>query len=501
MVVGRRFGIFGCAVVLILTAAFGGLASPHPTPGFSASPSAARESVTAGVSVANQPNGSSFARDVWQSFPVPAGFDVVRSVSEAADPVDHGVLVFGGCGPGSCDGGTNATWEVSNGAWTELHPPVSPPARYGGLMAWDPEDQYVLLFGGQGATALNDTWAFKNGTWNPVLPSGPSPPSTYAGSLAYDPSDHAMVLYGGFGCAPDCATWTYSGGTWTDLGDIPAPPGVSGAGFAEDPVDNGALLYGGNNVSGLPVYGTWLFSHDRWTEWNTTAPSPDIADPLATWDPGLNAVVVNGGREEWAFENGTWISSDEIIPQNFTSGSLTWDPTTGNLLQLSGCGNPACSSAAVWGFGPQYAVQLAVIGSACAHLTVGGNSVGAGSTVPLENGTYGLRVAACDGYLLGNVSTVAPLSLNVSVQNLTGWDGTMLVRGPGSISADFSHVASNPPPTGLDAISVLGLTFLELILVVVAAAAGVICFVVFSRRPGRPPASDETRARPPTSGF
>jgi hypothetical protein len=500
MVDRRAFGILLCATALVLTFAAGGLTGLHRPTALAPGPSSVDGTPPGGFAELGPSAEASFADDVWQPFPVPSGFEEVQGFSEAADPDDHAVLLFGGCTPGSCDGGTNETWEDSNGAWTELHPPVSPPARFGGLMAWDPEDQYVLLFGGQGATALNDTWAFKNGTWNPVLPSGPSPPTAYEGALAYDPGDHAMVLYGGFGCAPDCTTWTYAGGTWMDLGVIAGPPGIASAGFAEDPVDSGALLYGGDDTGGAAVYGTWLFSHDRWVEWNLTGATPVVAHPLAAWDPNLNEVVLNGGSEEWAFANGTWTSSGAVLPQNFTAGGLAWDPTTGNVVQVNNCAGTGCSTASFWGFGPQYAVQLAVVGAPCASLTVGGNAAGAGSTVPLENGTYGLHVAACAGYLLGNVSTGAPLSLNESTQNLTAWNGSVLVRGPGTVSAAFSHEASNPPPTGLDAISVLGLTFLELILVVVLVAAGVICLLVLSRRPRRPRERADPPARPP-SGF
>ncbi|HTT25638.1 MAG TPA: kelch repeat-containing protein, partial [Thermoplasmata archaeon] len=72
----------------------------------------------------------------------------------AYDPVDHEVVLFGGTPRFLGD-----TWTFANGNWTQLTPATSPPARYGGTMSFDAKDGYVLLFGGLGARgALNDTW-------------------------------------------------------------------------------------------------------------------------------------------------------------------------------------------------------------------------------------------------------------------------------------------------------------------------------------------------------
>src|SRR5580658_304916 len=152
----------------------------------------------------------------WQSYPVPAGFPVLDNSALAGDPVDKSLVMFGGCGSMPCTNVTNDTWSESNGLWTELQPTLSPPPRGEAQMAWDPEDGYVLLFGGEGCVnppvcsqigPLNDTWAFKNGAWNPVISSGPAPPPSAQGGLAYDPSEHDMVLFGGSACDTQCATW------------------------------------------------------------------------------------------------------------------------------------------------------------------------------------------------------------------------------------------------------------------------------------------------------
>jgi Galactose oxidase, central domain len=437
---------------------------------------------------------TAFTSDVWQPFAVPSDFPQVREFGLASDPADRSVILFGGCGGGSCYGGDNETWVESNGVWTALHPPLSPPSRWGGMMAWDPVDQYVLLFGGSATGPLNDTWAFKNGTWNPVIPSGPSPPPTDEGALAYDPSDRVMVLYGGTGCSFDCPTWLYSGGTWTEDSTFPRPPTRIAEAFAEDDADNGALLYGGENASTGPLYDTWLFSHHTWSEVNATATHPVVAEPLAAWDPGLGFVVVRGSGETWAYARGNWTSQGENTSEGVAASELAWDPTTGVLLQVSGCTADVCPSVSIFGFGPQYSVGVVGRGSPCGNYTLGGSAVDPTGGIAVENGTYSLTLRACHGYLLANVSVGPTLTLNVSTQNLTEWNGTVLVRGAGSLTVNFTRIASNPPPTGLDAISVLGLTFLELLLVVVALVSALVTFLVLSRRPSRP-----RKPKPPPS--
>jgi len=420
--------------------------------------------------------------------------------------------MFGGCFGENCSLVSNETWVEANGSWTELRPSAAPSPRFGALMAWDPADGYVLLFGGvHGGVALNDTWAYKNESWNPVLPSGPSPPPAQSGALAYDPSDHAMVLYGGIGCTAACATWTYSGGTWTALELSPHPAYRFQEGLAEDLSDDGALLYGGLNATGGSLFDTWLFSHDTWKEENVTSAEPRLYGGDMAWDPDLYAVVLYGGNLSandtgtWEFQYGNWTSwsgNPSVQSYHWSSSAFVWDPTTADLLlPLSGCLPVTCPVAALWGFGPQNAVGVVAHGVACGNFIIGGTTLGSPGNVSLENGTYPLQITACPGDLLGNVTAGPALHLDAAAQNLTEWTGSLLVEGAGTLDANFTHVASNPPPTGLAAISVLGLTFLELILVVVAVVAGLVALLVLSRRPGRPPARKAPSSSRAPPGF
>ncbi len=509
--------IAALAVTAVLFAAL--LAASAPTEARGSGPSVGLQGVLGAV--------SEFRSYAWQSYPTPSGFPGLFNPSVASDPVDHELVVFGGCVQVLCTVGTNATWTESNGLWTERNPAASPPPREEAQMAWDPADGYVLLFGGTGchdpptcsATGpLNDTWAFKDGTWNPVVPSGPSPPPTDQGGLAYDPSSHDMVLFGGYGCSSSCETWTYSGGTWTELNLTTQPSARYGEGFAEDDSDHGALLYGGVSSTGSYLSDTWLFSGGAWHA-EPSAGSPAVReDPAIAWDPGLGAVVLFGGdyitlgsltispstfyNDTWEFENGTWTEWGAGVNPGFLwETGFAEDPTTGLLVLVGGCESTACPSTVPWGFGPQHPVNATLEAGMCANVTLAGAALLDGTAAALQNGTYPLHIVACTGDQFANLTTTSLLIPNSTAQNGTQWTGSILVEGAGTILVNLTRQASNPPPTGLAAISVFGLTFLELLLILVAVAAIVGVFLAVhrvSRRRSRPPGNGAPA--PPHSG-
>jgi hypothetical protein len=72
-----------------------------------------------------------------------------------------------------------------------------PEARTNGVMAYDPADGTVVLFGGQGkSTSLDDTWTWNGSVWSEEHPTT-SPPAMTGAQMAYDPVSHDLVLVGG----------------------------------------------------------------------------------------------------------------------------------------------------------------------------------------------------------------------------------------------------------------------------------------------------------------
>ncbi len=67
------------------------------------------------------------------------------------------VVIFGG---GYSTPLQNQTWVWDGINWTEVHPAVSPGARYAASMAYDPLNNGLVLFGGFSPQTLDDTWMF-----------------------------------------------------------------------------------------------------------------------------------------------------------------------------------------------------------------------------------------------------------------------------------------------------------------------------------------------------
>jgi hypothetical protein len=127
------------------------------------------------------------------------------------DPARDRMLVFGGVFYDSTEYYFNTeqhfndVWALSlDGTpdWSALVPAGTPPsARSGQSATYDPVGDRIVVFGGEGDSAIfNDVWALSlAGTpaWTQLTPAGtPSPPRFDHGAI-YDPSRNRMVVFGG----------------------------------------------------------------------------------------------------------------------------------------------------------------------------------------------------------------------------------------------------------------------------------------------------------------
>ncbi|OXM84500.1 cadherin-like beta sandwich domain-containing protein [Paenibacillus rigui] len=120
-----------------------------------------------------------------------------KGAAMAYDPVSQKVLLFGGEGQ---SGVLNDTWlwDGVNAKWEQVTGlSASPAARGGAMLATD--GTQLILFGGYAGsgnakTPLGDTWLWDGTAWTQAQPAQ-SPPAAYGGQMAYD--GHTAVLYGG----------------------------------------------------------------------------------------------------------------------------------------------------------------------------------------------------------------------------------------------------------------------------------------------------------------
>jgi len=345
----RRSVIPSVVVVLLLVLTSNALGSvptalPHlargaPSPSAALDPGvselvSARESLAAGLGPAHGATGPCRSGTVdqqacspptsspaaggaygWTAYPdLPTG----RTGSLMAyDPVDGYVVLFGGfeCTPVvDCGGWLNDTWAFSHGVWTNLTPTasVAPAFHPGSEMVWDGADGYVLL-----ETTANTTWSFVGGVWSQIVTTN-GPGARLLPGLAYDAADGYVVLFGGAGLnSPTGQTWTYRGSVWTQLNTTTSPWNRNDVAFDYDATDGYAVLFGGAGiVSGSQVRfnDTWTFLAGNWTLLpNANGPGPRFAsfdaygyDPLLASIVGVIDPTYSSSNYLWEFAGGAW---------------------------------------------------------------------------------------------------------------------------------------------------------------------------------------------------
>jgi hypothetical protein len=304
-------------------------------------------------------NGTNWSQQACGSTcPPPARF----GASMVYDAHDHYLLLFGGraCVDFSCPLNStlfNDSWKYQGGAWSQLSPPVSPPARAWASMVYDARDGYVVLQGGESGTLLSDTWTFQGGTWTDVtsvVGAGPGP-RAFSGAT-YDPIRDRVLLFGGLSpLGPTNDLWQFAGAAWNPvpLAAGPIPVARTGAGFAYDPSSGGLLLLGGVGVGGNRNPGaTWELRGDRWVS-SPAQPSP-FNGQVITYDAHDHEDLLFGGgtigllgNATYVFDNGTW---NDISNQSATapgprfSTQIAYDARDGYAVLFGGygCFNPGC---------------------------------------------------------------------------------------------------------------------------------------------------------------
>ncbi len=270
----------------------------------------------------------------------------------ASDPAGGGVLLFGGCGASTCPLGD--TWWYSGGIWTNLTPglSVSPPARYGATLAYDPSDGGVLLFGGCSTSgALDDAWLFRAGNWSELTPTASWPAARCGATSAEDPALDGVAIYGGSASNGSRLSdlWLYANSTFTLLsaGGAGAPAARAGASITFDPTLGHLVLFGGEGPNGSFVAGTWTFTGAAWLEVASEAsePSPRSNASFA-YDPTLLGDLLFGGLsndgilgDTWLLNDGVWTNISAQIPHPPSpraSAATAFDATDGYLLVEGG---------------------------------------------------------------------------------------------------------------------------------------------------------------------
>ena len=243
-------------------------------------------------------------------------------------------------------------------SWVPLSPTLSPTARVGEAMAFDPAIDKMVLFGGTASLEyVADTWTYDGSTWSQQSPAS-SPPARSGASMAFDPTLGKIVLFGGFISSKDVEnvtsgpyadTWTYDGTTWTQQSPAASPPALADGSMVFDPRTGDLVLFGGDGNGGL--FGdTWTYNGVTWAK-QSPATSPPARDNAAmAYDPTSGNVVLFGGAsgtyrackaaqfgDTWTYDGSTWTQqSPSISPPARNGAVMADDPVTGDLVLFGG---------------------------------------------------------------------------------------------------------------------------------------------------------------------
>ncbi|MBV8842534.1 MAG: hypothetical protein JO307_06965 [Bryobacterales bacterium] len=247
----------------------------------------------------------------------------------AYDPVRAKVVIYGGGANNSINSiGDTWEWDAAGKAWTQsaAASPIYAGLR-GGSLAWDPNTQQIILFGGipYWQTLNGNTYSYSSTAgWNLLTNSGPAP--RMAQAMATDPVRSRVVMFGGVtdnGAVQD--TWEWNGSSWTQVssGGI-APAARADAAMAYDNGTGAMLLFGGDASSAIVQdTATWEWNGSAWTAL-TTQTSPSARFTAMAYDNMHNAIVLFGGSTANGAANDTYVGGP---PFNWTGLSPAMAPS------------------------------------------------------------------------------------------------------------------------------------------------------------------------------
>ena len=278
----------------------------------------------------------------------------------AYDPINHQLVVFSGVGP---PGSLSDTWTWDGTSWTQQHPPVSPSARTGMAMVFDPAIGRIVLFGGQPNDSpgpfpsyLDDTWTWDGATWTQLDPLT-IPGRRTRPAASYDPISGGAVLFGGldfqnFQYTLLSSMWAFDGTNWTEQHPPALPAGRFDAAMAAQ-AGGGLVLFGGC-CTGQCCAGdrndTWMWDGNTWQQ-AELALSPQARQSMGlAFDPGNAVTLLYGGgggagvgaglADTWTWNHSLWTPLHFLSVPGFRQAmGFAYDDDLGQVLMFGGVGS------------------------------------------------------------------------------------------------------------------------------------------------------------------
>jgi len=232
-------------------------------------------------------------------------------------------------------------WEWDGAAWHDATPVGGPPDIWDTRLEWSEALGQILLWGTPVvANATPQLWSWDGTTFTDLTPTGLTPGTLGGAAASYVPSLAQVVLFGGEGpSALSDQTWLFDGRQW-HASDATGPGARRDAAVATSTAGDGAVMYGGRD--GVALGDTWWWSAGAWTEVAGTGPSARWGHVLVTTPTG---VLAHGGTDGstladlWRFANGVWteVAQAGLQPSARASHGAVIDGS-GDVLMFGGAG-------------------------------------------------------------------------------------------------------------------------------------------------------------------
>ncbi len=258
-----------------------------------------------------------------------AGHDLVYD-----DALKMVLLVNGEDAAGEPDGTPSKIWGWDGYQW-KIVSADGPPVRSLGGVAYDPDRNMLVLYGGSTkTTSYDETWEWDGSTWRKNDTEGIG--FWHHGSMAYDSALHQIVLYGGnlqatastqSNISFPAETWSWDGAAWQQS----SAPGLGARyhyAMTYDSIRDNVLLFGGSSHS-RDFNDLWAWDGSTWTKYSPGGPAPSsrVAARMAFDERSGKAVLFGGLTPAYTDLDDTW----------------TWDGTRWTLVDFPGPKPPARS--------------------------------------------------------------------------------------------------------------------------------------------------------------
>ncbi|MEQ9424728.1 MAG: kelch repeat-containing protein [Cyclobacteriaceae bacterium] len=273
-----------------------------------------------------------YEKGSWQSLEVEPGPQPRTFAAFTYDPSNDWFILFGGSkvlfgSAANANNMLNDTWQLKNGKWEQIETTNAPTPRAEAVAVYNPKSERTVLFGGytiQGDQyiKLGDTWEFYDNDWHLASESGPS--ERHGVAMAYDPQQQAVVLFGGSTVDKQYGesqgeTWVWGNGAWQKL-DIEQPPGVFNAAMVYDLKNRELIRFGGWNGE-TRIDETWVFQDGGWKMLELETRPAARNHATMVYDRKRQVAVLFGGHDGkrvfgdiWEYADGKWVQVSEVEP-------------------------------------------------------------------------------------------------------------------------------------------------------------------------------------------